>query len=240
MAMGYVFAAPGQAVAKVAGSDDLFPVHRVYCVGRNYADHAREMGQREEAEPFFFAKPADAVFTAGPDTPARLPYPPRTAELHHEVELVVALGAGGADVPAARARDLVWGYAVGLDLTRRDLQARLKGQARPWEIAKSFDRSAPISPIRRADACGALDSGRIWLEVNGRLRQDGDLSHMIWSVAEILAHLSRYFRLQAGDLVFTGTPAGVGAIGPGDRLRAGIDGVGSLALDVIEGAPSGA
>jgi fumarylpyruvate hydrolase len=237
--MRYAIAAPGQAVARIAGSDDVFPVHRVYCVGRNYADHALEMGQREASEPFFFCKPADAVFTADPEAPAKLAYPAQTARLHHEVELVVALGAGGADVPAGRAAGLVWGYAVGLDLTRRDLQTQLKEQARPWEIAKSFDRSAPVSPIRPAQLCGSLRGGRIWLEVNGQARQDGDLAHMIWGVEEILAHLSRYFCLQAGDLVFTGTPSGVGAIVPGDRVRAGIDGVGSLALDVIERAPSG-
>jgi fumarylpyruvate hydrolase len=231
-AMAYVFAAAAQPVVPVAGSSDLVPVHRIYCVGRNYADHAREMGHTGREEPFFFSKPADAAWSIGAGELGRLAYPACTADLHYEVELVVALGHGGADVPVARARELVWGYGVGIDLTRRDLQAALKKQGRPWETGKSFDRSAPLSPLRPLAAGGAVERGRIWLEVNGALRQDGDIADMIWNVDEILSHLSRYFRLEAGDLVFTGTPAGVGAIAPGDQLRAGIDGVGSLALAV--------
>ena len=237
--MAYVFAAPGQAVVPVLGTTDLLPVHRVYCIGRNYAEHAREMGQEGDDEPFFFAKPADAVFWVPPERTGRLTYPSCTSQLHHEVELVVAIGTRGHDIPVERAASFVWGYAVGLDLTRRDLQARLKEQARPWEIAKSFDRSAPISPIRPVASGGLLRQAHIWLDVNGERRQDSDISDMAWTVEEIIAHLSRYFRLEPGDLLFTGTPAGVGALVPGDRVSAGIDGVGSLALEVIA-APSGA
>jgi fumarylpyruvate hydrolase len=231
--MAYVFAAPGQAVAPVLGSDDLMPIHRVYCVGRNYAEHAREMGHSGREDPFFFAKPADAVFAIAEGQVGRLAYPSHTADLHYETELVVAIGAPGREVPAAHANGLIWGYAVGLDMTRRDLQAALKKQGRPWEIGKSFDRSAPISPICPAHRSGLIESGRIWLDVNGSRRQDGDIADLIWSVPEVIAHLSRYFRLAPGDLIFTGTPAGVGACVAGDQLRAGIDGVGKLALDIV-------
>jgi fumarylpyruvate hydrolase len=230
--MAYVFAAPGQPVAPVIGSTDLYPVHRVYCVGRNYAEHAREMGHSEREEPFFFAKPADAVLAVAEGALGRLAYPARTAALHYEVELVVAIGAAGRDIAADRAADHIWGYAVGLDMTRRDLQGALKNQGRPWEIGKSFDRSAPLSPIRPRRLCGLIEEGRIWLDVNGERRQDGDVGAMIWNAFEIIEHLSTYFQLAPGDLIFTGTPAGVGAVGPGDRLKAGIDGVGTLALEI--------
>jgi fumarylpyruvate hydrolase len=235
-AMAYVFAATGQAVAPVAGSSDLLPIHRVYCVGRNYAEHAREMGHSGREDPFFFAKPADAVFAVAEGQVGKLEYPSRTADLHYEAELVVALGGRGKDVPAQRAAELVWGYAVGLDMTRRDLQSAMKKQGRPWEIGKSFDRSAPISPVRPARLSGIVERGRIWLDVNGQRRQDADISDLIWSVDEIIEHLSRYFQLEAGDLIFTGTPAGVGAVVAGDVMRAGVDGVGSLAVAVT--APS--
>ncbi len=231
--MGYVFAAPGQAVLPVRGSADLYPVRRIYCVGRNYAEHAREMGHSERELPFFFAKPADAAFAVPATGLGRLPYPEQTAELHHEVELVLALGP-----PAAAAGDpagWIWGYAVGIDLTRRDLQAQMKRQGRPWEIGKSFDRSAPVSALRPARECAPMQSARIWLDVNGARRQDDDIASMIWSPAEIVGHLSRYFALAPGDLVFTGTPAGVAAIQAGDMLRAGVQGVGELALEVVPG-----
>jgi fumarylpyruvate hydrolase len=175
-------------------------------------------------------------FAVGEGGVGKLAYPSRTAELHHEVELVVAIGMSGTEVPAQRAAELIWGYAVGLDLTRRDLQATLKKQGRPWEIGKSFDGSAPLSPIRPVRLSGIVDHGRIWLDVNGQRRQDSDVGNMIWSVDEIIEHLSRFFRLQPGDLIFTGTPAGVGALCPGDVLRAGVDGVGKLSLAVLDPA----
>jgi len=233
--MAYVFAAPGQPVVGVAGTSDLFPVRRIYCVGRNYADHAREMGHTGREAPFFFGKPADAVLPVAEGAVGKLAYPGQTADLQYEVELVVALGARGSALRAADAGRLVWGYAVGIDLTRRDLQAEQKKLGRPWDIAKGFDRSAPLSPIRRVGSGGALAAGRIWLDVNGQRRQDGDVAAMIWGVDEIIEHLSQYFELAPGDLIFTGTPAGVGPIIAGDRVRAGIDTVGTLALQVLPG-----
>ncbi len=207
-------AAPRPAVA-VTGSALHFPVRRIFCVGRNYPEHAREMGASDtRAPPFFFTKPADAVMPAG----SAVPYPPRTADLHHEVELVVAL-AGPQEI---------FGYAVGDDLTRRDVQAQSKKEGKPWDTAKGFDHSAPVSAIARAADIGHPARGRIWLEVNGTLRQEGDIADMIWGVPEVLAELATWFELKAGDLVFTGTPAGVGALRPGDRVRAGVDGVGIL------------
>ena len=213
----------------VHGSDAAFPVHRIYCVGQNYAAHAREMGGNPEREsPFYFMKPADAVVPDG----AAVPYPPRTANLHHEVELVVALGRGGRDVPVADALSLVFGYAVGVDLTRRDLQAEAKQRGRPWDAAKGFDGSAPVSAIRPAAEIGHPRRGRIWLEVNGETRQDGDLGQLIWKVDEAIAELSTLFTLAAGDLLFTGTPAGVGPLAPGDRVTGGVDGVGGIAFTI--------
>jgi fumarylpyruvate hydrolase len=207
-------AAPRPAVA-VAGAALTFPVRRIFCVGRNYPEHAREMGASDlRAPPFFFTKPADAVVASG----GAVPYPGRTAELHHEIELVVAL----------RSAREIFGYAVGNDLTRRDVQARMKKEGKPWDTAKGFDHSAPVSAIARAADVGHPARGRIWLEVNGALRQEGDIADMIWSVPEILAELATWFELQAGDLVFTGTPAGVGPLVPGDRVRGGVDGVGVL------------
>lgn len=214
-------------VVPVADRPEAFPVHRIYCVGRNYADHALEMGASGREAPFFFCKPADAVAPAQ-SAPRVIPYPDRTADLQHEVELVVAIGAPGYQVSAGQAARMVWGYAVGIDLTRRDLQAELKRLGRPWEIAKAFDRSAPIGAIKPVPQAGPLGSRRIWLSVNGRMRQDGDLAQMIWSVEETIAQLSTYFELAPGDLVFTGTPAGVGPLVAGDRIEAGIDGIGTL------------
>ncbi|MET0984733.1 MAG: fumarylacetoacetate hydrolase family protein [Steroidobacteraceae bacterium] len=209
----------------IHGTQSRFPVHRIYCVGQNYADHAREMGSDPVREPpFFFSKPADAVVIDSES----VPYPSRTQNLHHEIELVVAIGTEGRDIPVERARDHIFGYAVGNDLTRRDLQAQAKGKGRPWDVAKGFDASAPLTAIRRAEECGHVRVGRIWLEVNGQLKQQADIRDMIWSVDEIIAELSTFYRLQPGDLIFTGTPAGVGPIQRGDVLLGGIDGIDTL------------
>lgn len=221
-----VHAVPRPTVA-VEGSALFFPVRRIFCVGRNYPEHAREMGAADErAPPFFFTKPADAVIASG----SVVPFPSRTVQLHHEIELVVALGAGGRDVPASAALDLVYGYAVGVDLTRRDVQASMKEQGKPWDVAKGFDHSAPITPIVPVTLSGHPTRGRIWLEVNDEARQSSDIADMIWSVPEIIAELSTWFELAAGDLIFTGTPAGVGPLQPGDHVRGGVDGIGELAF----------
>jgi fumarylpyruvate hydrolase len=221
------FPAPPQALVPVVGGGQSFPVHRIYCVGRNYAEHAREMGADAREQPFFFCKPADAVLPLGGGTDC-IPFPDGTEDFEHEIELVVALGADGYRVSPAQAAGLVWGYAVGIDLTRRDLQAALKKSGRPWEVSKGFDGSAPIGAIRPRREVGTVDTGRIWLDVNGVCRQQGDLSQMIWSVEETLSQLSRHFRLVPGDLVFTGTPAGAGRLAPGDRIEGGIDRVGVI------------
>lgn len=213
----------------------LFPVRRIFCVARNYAAHAREMGGDPSREaPFFFTKPADAVLPVKEGDVGRFPYPPGTREVHHEVELVVALGAGGTALSPEQAQACIWGYAVGLDMTRRDLQAEAKAHGRPWDIAKAFDASAPISEISPA-ACHVPQGGEIRLEVNGQLRQRGDLADMVWAVPEMIAFLSRYFRLQPGDLIFTGTPEGVGAVAVGDRLHGVVEGVGTLTVEVVAG-----
>ena len=223
----HAIAPPVPPVVPVAGEDAGFPVRRIYCVGRNYAAHRREMGGDDRDPPFFFAKPADAVVPPGGD----VPYPPRTQNLHHEIELVAALGGGGSDVPVARALDLVFGYAVGVDLTRRDLQAAAREKGQPWDAAKGFDRSAPISAIRRWT--GAPPQGRIWLSVNGQVRQDRQVADMLWNMAEVIAEASRLWRLEAGDLIYTGTPEGVGPIVPGDRVEGGVDQVGELSFRII-------
>lgn len=213
----------------VVGRDARFPVRRVYCIGRNYADHAREMGHDPEREPpFFFTKHADSLVPNG----GVFPYPPATRDVHHEIELVVAIGADGADIPVEMALDHVFGYAVGLDMTRRDLQAEAKRLGRPWEIAKAFDAAAPCSAIVPVEAIGHPRTGAIWLDVNGAARQRGDIADMTWGVAELIAHLSRHMRLAAGDLIFTGTPAGVGPVRVGDRLEGGVEGVGRIAVEV--------
>lgn len=213
----------------VSGGDDDFPVHRIYCVGQNYAAHAREMGNDPDREPpFFFMKPTDAIVPSG----SSLPYPPRTCSLHHEIELVVAIGAGGSDIAAADAAGYIFGYAVGIDLTRRDLQNEAKRLGRPWETAKAFDRSAPLTPIHRVEQTGHPSSGRIWLSVNGELRQDGDLAELLWSVPETIAELSTLFTLQAGDLVFTGTPAGIGPLERGDRVAGGVEGIDEILVNI--------
>ncbi len=222
---GYAVPAAPRPTVAVAGSTLRFPVRRIFCVGRNYPEHSREMGSLDlRAPPFFFTKPADAVVESG----SVVPYPSRTTNLHHEIELVVALGAGGCNVAVDAAPDLIYGYTVGIDLTRRDVQAAVKEQGKPWDAAKGFDHSAPIAPILPAAGRAYPAKGRIWLEVNDELRQNADIAEMIWSVPEILAELSTWFELKAGDLIFTGTPAGVGPLQPGDRLRGGVDGVGVL------------
>jgi fumarylpyruvate hydrolase len=222
--MDYVIEPPAQAAVPVAGSG-LFPVRRIFCVGRNYAEHTREMGgDPDREEPFFFAKPADALLPGG----AAMPYPPMTADLHHEMELVVAIGTGGADIAEADALGHVWGYAAGLDMTRRDLQGAAKKASRPWDMGKGFDFSAPIGDIAPASRIGHPDSGAISLKVNGAVRQSSDLSRMIWTVPETIAFLSRLVRLAPGDLIFTGTPEGVAAVARGDALEGEIEGVGTV------------
>ncbi|MCH8685760.1 fumarylacetoacetate hydrolase family protein [Pedomonas mirosovicensis] len=223
--MRYVLDLGERPSAAISGSEARFPVRRIFCVARNYAEHAREMGHDPNREPpFFFAKPADALVENGCD----VPYPPRTQNLHYEVELVVALAKGGRNLSVEEAEGLIYGYAVGNDLTRRDLQAEAKKQGRPWDTAKGFDHSAPLSAIHRTDEVGHIRRGAIWLKVNGETRQQGDVADMIWSVPEVIAELSTLFALQAGDLIFTGTPAGVGPVVPGDVIECGIDG-----LDVL-------
>jgi fumarylpyruvate hydrolase len=207
-----------------------FPVHRIYCVGRNYAAHVREMGANPEREPpCFFMKPADAVVGNG----EAVRYAPRTNNLHHEIELVVAIGAGGRNIPLTSALDHVFGYAVGNDLTRRDLQSAAKNAGLPWDVAKGFDQSAPIGAIRPVAEAGHVSSARIWLEVNGQVRQDANLAEMIWSVPEVIVELSTLFTLQPGDLIFTGTPAGVGPVQRGDSLVGGIDGLETLRTTIV-------
>lgn len=223
--MGYVIPEPPRATVPVAGSADTFPVRRIYCVGRNYAAHAREMGFDPDREPpFFFTKPADAIVPSG----SELDYPMATKDLHHEIELVVAIGKGGRNIAEGMALEHVYGYAVGLDMTRRDLQIAAREKGRPWCVGKAFDHSAPISPIRPAAEIGHPSNARIWLDVNGETRQDSNLTHLIWNVPETIAYLSGLFELAPGDLIYSGTPEGVGAVGPGDKLSGGVDGVGTL------------
>jgi len=221
--------APAPQASVPVKDGGAFPVRRIYCVGRNYAEHAREMGGNPDREPpFFFMKPADAVVTDG-----RMDYPSKTADLQHEVELVVALARGGRDISADTALDCVFGYAVGLDMTRRDIQGELKAKGRSWEMGKAFDQSAPISPIVPASRIGHPQRGAITLAVNSQPRQHGDLADMIWPVADIIANLSTSVRLEAGDLIYTGTPAGVGPVVPGDLLEGGVDGIGSLRARIV-------
>jgi len=237
IAMKFCFSATPQACVPIAGSEQAFPVHRIYCVGRNYEEHAREMGAAGREAPFFFAKPADAVLPAGPE-PILIPYPDQTSDLQHEIELVVAIGAPGYRVTISEAAHLIWGFAVGIDLTRRDLQAQMKRQGRPWEVGKSFDRSAPIGPILSIGEVGVLGARRIWLSVNGQMRQDSELSRMIWDVEETIGQLSRFFELCPGDLIFTGTPAGVGPLVPGDLIDSGIDGIGTIRARITDREPA--
>ena len=227
--MAYVIDPPKQAALPVAGSSDLFPVHRIYCVGRNYAEHAREMGHDPNKEPpFFFQKNPDNL-VVGP----KLPYPPKTKDLHFEIEMVVALKSGGLNIKPEAAMAHVFGYAVGLDMTRRDLQSDMKKLGRPWEIGKAFEHSAPCTPLQPAAKIGHPATGAIWIDVNGERRQTGDLAQMIWDIPNQIAFLSELFELKAGDLIFTGTPAGVGAVKQGDKLKGHVDGVGDLIVEVV-------
>ncbi|MFZ2988462.1 fumarylacetoacetate hydrolase family protein [Ideonella sp.] len=227
-----VFDAP-EPVCVPVSTGGAFPVRRIYCVGRNYAEHAIEMGHSGREPPFFFMKPADALLVVPEGQTGEMHYPGLTADLHHEVELVVAIGRGGRQIAAADALDHVWGYAVGLDMTRRDLQAGMKKSGRPWEIAKSFDESAPIGPITPVSVCGELLKGAITLAVDGELRQRGDLSDLIWNVRETIAAISQAWALQAGDLIFSGTPAGVGAVLAGQHMHAEIAGLPALDVRVL-------
>jgi fumarylpyruvate hydrolase len=225
-----LFEPPPPPSIPVAGNAARFPVHRIYCVGRNYAAHAREMGKDPEREPpFFFLKPADAIVAGG----GQVHYPPGTGNLHHEIELVAAIHKGGRDIATEKALDHVFGYAVGLDMTRRDLQLAARDMGRPWDFGKAFDESAPITPIHPVAGSGHVSKGRITLEVNGELRQQGDVSDLIWSVPETIAFLSRYYFLRPGDLIFTGTPAGVGAVVRGDKLKGAVEGLAELNVEIV-------
>ena len=231
--MEFTFPPAVVATVTVAGSDQVFPVHRIYCVGRNYVEHAKEMGGTGREAPFFFMKPADAVLPLPAGVVGEMHYPSQTADLHHEIELVVAIGAAGRDIAVADALKHVWGYAVGIDMTRRDLQAEAKKLSRPWCLSKGFDESAPIGPIHRITDAGVMDRARIHLDVNGVTRQDSTVDKLIWSVAETISILSGYVELLPGDLIFSGTPAGVAAVVRGDLLEGGIDGLGTIALRLV-------
>jgi len=231
--MRYVFPPAPVVSVPVVGAQEQFPVHRIYCVGRNYEEHAKEMGFTGREPPFFFMKPADAIVPVNAGDIGMLPYPSLTANLHHETELVVAIGKGGKNIAAADALQHVFGYAIGLDMTRRDLQNDMKKQGRPWEIGKAFEHSAPIGPITPAANAGHVEKAAIWLQVNGADRQRSTVAQLIWSVAETIAHLSAAWELQPGDLIYTGTPEGVAAVVRGDVLEAGVDGLGTLRLSVV-------
>ena len=224
----YVFSPPPAPSAAICGSKQRFPIHRIYCVGRNYADHVKEMGGDSREPPVFFTKPADAVMA----NETEIPYPSRTSNLHYEIELVIAIGRGGRNLQKDHALEHVFGYAVGNDLTRRDLQSAAKQKGQPWDTSKGFDCSAPLAAIRPASQ-GHPSKGRIWLAVNGQLRQESDIGAMIWSVPEVIAELSTLFELKPGDLIFTGTPSGVGALQPGDRIEGGIEGLETLRNTIV-------
>ncbi len=228
--MAFIVASPVQPVVPVQGSNDVFPVHRIYCVGKNYAAHIREMGADLREPPCFFLKPADAVLLDG-----RMPYPPGTQNLHYEGELVIALGKGGRNIAPGAALDHVFGYAAGLDMTRRDLQVAAGNRGQPWDNGKAFDHSAPLTALIPAAQAGNLLQGRLQLRVNGALKQDTELSDMIWKCDEIISELSKLYLLQAGDLIFTGTPAGVGAVVPGDHIELRITDLPALHVDIVPG-----
>jgi fumarylpyruvate hydrolase len=230
MSVSPVFVIPNAATPSipVTGEGKAYPVRRIWCVGRNYLEHIREMGNDERQPPFFFAKHADMIVHDG----ATIPYPPLTKDFQHEVELVVAMKSGGHDIAAERAFDHVYGYCVGIDLTRRDLQMASRKKEQPWEIGKSFDLSAPCGALRPAAEIGHPTRGRIWLSVNGSERQAGDLSQMIWGTAEIISKLSQQVSVRAGDIIMTGTPAGVAALVPGDKVECGVDGIGTLKIEI--------
>jgi len=230
MSTSFVIPAPVVPSLPVVGDSKRFPVNRIYCVGRNYADHAREMGHDPDREPpFFFMKPATAIVTDG----QTMAYPALSKDVHHELEMVVALGKGGSNIPADQALDHVWGYGLGLDMTRRDLQGEAKKMGRPWDTGKAFDQSAPCSALVPVSQCGHLSKGRIYLTVNGQVKQDGDLAMMIWNVPETIAYLSTLFTLMPGDLIFSGTPAGVAAVQRGDVLEGHVDGLPVLHTKIV-------
>ncbi|NYT35936.1 FAA hydrolase family protein [Allopusillimonas soli] len=232
--MSHVVTPPAAVSVPVAGSSDTFPVRRVYCVGRNYAAHAREMGFDPDREPpFFFCKPADAVRPVADGGTLEVPYPPETSNYHYEIELVVAIGKGGTNISVDEALKHVWGYAVGLDMTRRDLQKNMREMGRPWELGKAFDNSAPIGPIHAASSTGHPDKAAIWLDVNGERKQSSSIDKLIWSVAETISYLSKYFRLEPGDLIYSGTPEGVGPVVAGQTMIGGVDGLGEIKVKVI-------
>ncbi len=231
--MSYVIPAPIQPSVPVTGSVDTFPVHRIYCVGRNYVDHAKEMGHTGREAPFFFMKPSDAILPVPAGTTGTLPYPAHTQDFQHEMELVVAIGKGGSDIGVDEALGHVWGYAAGLDMTRRDLQGEAKKLGRPWDTGKAFEQSAPIGPITPAAQAGDMGQAAITLHVNGAVRQSSTIDMLIWNVAETIADLSTYFTLQPGDLIYTGTPAGVAAVQRGDELVGAITGLDTLRVKVV-------
>jgi fumarylpyruvate hydrolase len=232
--MSYVFAPAPVVAVPVVGASEQFAVRRIYCVGRNYEAHAREMGHDPDREPpFFFGKPADAVLYVAPGTTGEFPYPPQSKNVNYEMELVAAIGKAGKDIAAERALEHVYGYALGIDMTRRDLQAEAKKLGRPWDTAKGFDYSAPLGPIHPVSKVGHIDHGAIWLSVNGQDKQRSDVSQLIWSTAETIAYLSTLFELKPGDLIFTGTPEGVGAVVKGDLMKGGVDGLGDFSVRVV-------
>jgi len=230
--MSFVFAPAPLASVPVVGMSERFPVHRIYCVGRNYEEHAKEMGFTGREPPFFFMKPNDSLVVVNPGETGAMPYPSLTQNLHHEIELVVALGRGGKNIKAADALPYIFGYAVGLDMTRRDLQGEMKKQGRPWCIGKGFDHSAPMGPITPAAQAGDIAHAEIHLQVNGQDRQRSNISQLIWNIAETIEHLSAAWELQAGDLIFTGTPEGVNAVVKGDTLVGGVAGIGELKIQI--------
>ena len=231
--MNYTFAPAAPVSVPVVDQNTEFPVHRIYCVGRNYEEHAKEMGGTGREAPFFFMKPADALLYAAPGATAQMPYPTLTANLHHEIELVVAIGTGGRHIAAADAHQHIFGYAVGLDMTRRDLQNDMKKQGRPWSIAKGFDHSAPIGPITPAAQAPAIEQAAITLSVNGASRQSSTVTQLIWNIAETIEQLSNAWELKAGDLIFTGTPAGVGAVVAGDVMHGEVAGLCGIRVAVV-------
>ncbi len=230
--MSFVFAPTPIVSVPVVGQPERFPVHRIYCVGRNYEEHAKEMGFTGREPPFFFLKPADSLVVVDAGQTGTMPYPSLTKNLHHEIELVVAIGVGGRNIKAVDAAKHIYGYAVGLDMTRRDLQNNMKKQGRPWCIGKAFDASAPIGPITRKEQAGDLDKAEISLQVNGSDRQRSTIAKLIWNVAETIEHLSSAWELQPGDLIYTGTPEGVSAVVQGDRLMGQVTGLVSLSIDI--------
>jgi fumarylpyruvate hydrolase len=228
-----VFDPPSPVTLEIHGTTDRFPVRRMYCVGRNYVEHAKEMGFTGREPPFFFMKPADALLQVATGTIGEMSYPPGTSDLHHEIELIVGLSKGGANIKAADAADHIYGYAVGLDMTRRDLQGEAKKLGRPWEIGKAFDQSAPITPMVTKDSVTDIESKQISLEVNNEVRQQATIAELIWDIGEIIEHLSTYWEMQPGDLIFTGTPAGVAAVGKGDVLRGSVQDVAELQVKLV-------